>query len=100
MVNSSAVVIRRQNQYMEKFNRLGATEPQHAISLEEAGIRRSFLFDRMCDRGVFVQCNNGKFYINNRAAADFKEMRRGRAFAVLLCLLAVIAVMFVLGLLQ
>jgi len=99
---SAAVVIRKQNKYMDIFNQLGATDPMHAILPEEYHIRTSFLFYRMCDRGIFISCGNGKYYIDNQAAALFKIERRQKAmlflvatfFLVVIVMLLVFAIYF------
>jgi hypothetical protein len=37
----------KQRRYVEKFKELGAIDEEHAISLNEVGIKRCYVFDRM-----------------------------------------------------
>lgn len=97
MSSAASVVIRRQNQYIDRFNRLGATDAEHAIYPEEVNIRRSFLFIRMVDRGVFVPCQDGRYYIDNQAAVRFKDMRRQRLMAVLIVIIFMIIIVYLLA---
>ncbi len=94
---SSAAVVHKQNKYINIFNKLGAIDREHAISLEEAGIRGSFLFERMCARGIFLKSSEGRYFIDNQAAVLFKENRRKRAYTFLVILLVILAVYILLG---
>lgn len=94
---SGAVILRRQNRYMELFNKLGAVDPENSISIEEHGIRRSYIFRRMVDRGIFIECEKGWFYIDNQAAERFRVHRRFMAMAALAVMLVVLAIYFLAG---
>lgn len=96
-MSSASVIIHKQNKYINIFNELGAIDEDHSIDLNEVGIRKNYVFIRMCDRGVFVPCNNGRYYINNQAAILFKENRRKRALTALVIVLIIFAVYFMLG---
>jgi hypothetical protein len=96
-MSGASVVIHKQNKYIRTFNELGAVDEAHSIELEEAGIRRSYVFSRMVDRGVFIKCWNGKFYIDNDAAERFKGMRRKRAVVALIVMLVLFAAYYLLG---
>ena len=95
--NSGAIVIRKQNKYIDSFNKVGAIDATNAISLSEIGIRRSFIFDRMVSRGVFIQCADDKFYIDNKAAVYFKEYRRRKALIFLAVVLAIVGICYLAG---
>ncbi len=82
--SGGAVVIRRQNEYISIFTRLGAFDEEHALNLNEAGIRRSFVFERMCSRNIFIECRNGLFYIDVQAAELFKKNRRSKKYILLI----------------
>ncbi len=83
-----AIVVRKQNKLVELFNRYGAINPENAISIEDIGVRNNFIFYRMAKRNIFVQVEDGKFYIDNVQFARFKENRRKKvlffAFLILL----------------
>jgi hypothetical protein len=96
-MSGASAVIHKQNKFINKFNSAGAIAPESAVSLEELGIRRSYIFDRMASEGVFVECENGNFFINNQAVQGFKERRRNRAFFALAVLLVFAALYYFLG---
>ncbi|MDP4092857.1 MAG: hypothetical protein Q8920_05800 [Bacillota bacterium] len=86
---SGAIIIHKQNRMMDLFNKYGAICPEKAVSLDEIGIRRSFLFNRMEKRKVFIDCGNKNYYIDNQAAVWFKELRRKRVMITLAVVLVI-----------
>ena len=52
-MSTEAYVIIRQNEYMRRFRRAEATDPNQARSLEEIGIKPNGIFRRMADKDVF-----------------------------------------------
>lgn len=90
MSGGGAAVIHKQNKLIKFFNEIGAIDAEHAILLNEFGIRRSYVFDRMVLRGVFIECDPGKFYINNDVVPVFREKRRIRAFIALIVVLLMV----------
>lgn len=85
---SAAVIILKQNQLMRRFAAAEATAPTTAKVPEDIGCRQSWIFRRMVSRGVFVPVGDGRFYMDEDAAAEFKRRRRAR----LLWMLALVAV--------
>ncbi|WP_234117924.1 hypothetical protein [Clostridium hydrogenum] len=101
-VNSStgfATVI-KQNKYMKLFSDLGAIDAEHAISMNNRGIMGHHVFDRMVNRGVFIECERGKFYMDVNAAIRFRELRHKRAIIAAVVGLAIIFVMVGFGHMQ
>ena len=70
---AGAIIIMKQNKYIDLFNNLKAIDEEHSVALNDIGVRRGLVFNRMIAKGVFVECNDGKFYINNQTAINFKE---------------------------
>lgn len=96
-MSSSAVII-KQNRYMRIFRQAGATDPSHARTLGELGLRGGWVFSRMEDRDVFRPGPRPQtFYIDLGAAEEFVAARRRRAFYMFLLILIVMAVLFFLG---
>lgn len=98
-VNSStgfAIVI-KQNKYMKLFSDLGAIDAEHAISMNNRGIMGHHVFDRMVSRGVFIECERRKFYMDVNAAIRFRELRRKRAIIGLIVCLVIIFIMVKFG---
>ena len=52
-------------------------------------MRRSWVFDRMVDRGVFVSIGGDRFYLNEQAAQAFLAAQRRRARTGAAILLAI-----------
>jgi hypothetical protein len=97
MSNGAAIII-KQNQYMRKFREAGATNPDAARTLAELDIRKTGIFRKLEDQGVFVPGRRPEtFYMHEAAASDFIEARRRRVFYTMLLLLVVAAVLFFLG---
>ena len=65
-----------------RFREQGATSPDHAIPFADVGMRRSWVFDQMVSRGVFVEAGNSRHWIDEQAAKSFLEAQR-RVFEVL-----------------
>ncbi len=96
-MSTAAVIMRKQNMYIDTFNRLGATSAEKAISLEEANIRRDYIFSRMISRGIFLQCENGKFYVDNQVVDSLALLRRKVAFIAVLFIVAILIMYFIFG---
>lgn len=75
-MSGGAVIVRRQNQFMRAFRRAGAVSPDTARSLDELGLRESWVFRRMAARGVFVRVDGGRWHVSETAAAAFVLRRR------------------------
>ncbi|HOY57892.1 MAG TPA: hypothetical protein PK640_07120, partial [Verrucomicrobiota bacterium] len=86
--------------FIRRFAELGATSPDRAISFADVGMRRSWVFDQMFSRGVFVRLDHDRFYMNKEAARTFLEAqrRRVRAGGGILLVAFVIVVVVLLGL--
>ncbi len=95
---SGEYIIIKQNQYMRTFRKAGATDYRSAKTLEELGIRPTGIFNRMVDRGVFVNAGRDAFYIDQDAASEFVSTRRKRAlWALVLAVLVLLALFFLRG---
>jgi len=86
---SGAVVV-YQNRLMRRLQDAKATNPKSAKSLAEIGCRNSWVFRRMAARGVVVETEDGRFYMDEDAARRFVKRR----WRVALIFLAVVIVLF------
>jgi hypothetical protein len=75
---SGEYIIVKQNAYIRKFRKAGATDAKQAKPLSELGIRRSGIFRRMADKGVFVEFGEDVYYMDPEAADEFVAVRRRR----------------------
>ena len=86
---SGAVVV-YQNRLMRRFQDAKATGSKSAMTLAEIGCRNSWVFRRMAARGVVVETEDGRFYMDEDAARRFVKRR----WRVALIFLAVVIVLF------
>ncbi len=86
-MNAGAIVIRRQNQYTNRFIQSGAVNAEHSVLPEAIGVPTNFIFIRMRNRGIFLPCENGTYYLDVKAWAFFREARRKRALMILFLIL-------------
>lgn len=93
-----AYVIIRQNEYLKKFRKAGATTESKARPLAELGIKPDRIFRKMRDKEIFKPGRAPEtYYLDAAAAEDFLEARRRRSFYMLLLVIIVAALMFFLG---
>ncbi|HNU50225.1 MAG TPA: hypothetical protein PKJ98_04825 [Verrucomicrobiota bacterium] len=81
-MSAAAVIILRRKKFVRRFKELGATSPERAVPFAEVGMRRSWVFDRMISRGVFVATGDDRFYVNEEAADAFLAAQRRRVRVV------------------
>ena len=93
---SAAVIILRRKQFIRRFAQRGATSPEEAVALADVGLRRSWIFDQMVARGVFVPGGEDSFYLNAAAANVFLAAQRRRAL-VIAAILLVLVLIFILA---
>lgn len=93
-MSGGAAVIHKQNSLIRYFNEVGAVDPEHAVFIFEFNIRRSYVFNRMVSRGVFVESEPGKFFIDNGMVPVFIRKRRSRALITLAVVLLIMALYY------
>jgi hypothetical protein len=81
-VSAAAVIILRRKKFIRRFAEQGATSPDKAISFDKIGMRRSWVFDQMAARGVFVLVGQDRFYMSEQAAEAFLAAQRRRALTI------------------
>lgn len=99
-MSAAAVIAIRRKRLIRRFREAGATDPEHAITLESVGDRRSWVFDQMVRHRVFLPAAGGNYYLDERAAAEFLHARRVRALAIAAALLALFVVLWLSGFLR
>ena len=92
---SAAIIIRLQNRFMRRFREAGAITQDRAIPISAIGMHRSWVFDRMVRRGVFVHVGDDRYFMEEPQAATFVVLRRRR---MLIWLLVVMLAVFALTL--
>ena len=89
---SGAVVVVHQNRLMRQFREAQATAPKSASTLAEIGCRNSWAFRRMVARGVFIETNDGRFYMDEESARVFVKRRWQRMLIFLATVILLLAV--------
>jgi len=79
---------------MRRFQGAGATNSTSARTLEETGCRHSFVFDRLVNRGVFIEVSSGRYYIDIERARAFRSRRRIVALVAVVIAAATLLVMW------
>lgn len=89
-----AHILRLQNSFLEQFNKLGAVDKEHAVSLDQIDLTNMHVFHQMVKHGIFIKCKDGKYYVNNQKALQYKSTKRGVS---LIFMVLVIAIIYLLG---
>lgn len=97
-MSGAAVVIHKQNRYIDQFIQHGAVNAEHSVLPEAIGVPTNYIFIRMSNRGVFVPLGDGTYYLDVKALAFFRESRRKRSLMVLFLVLILFLFYFTLGL--
>lgn len=87
---AGAHILRLQHSYMEQFNKLGAVDKEHAVSLDQIDLKNMYVFHQMVKHGVFIKCKNGKYYVNNHKGLQYKSRKPGVSLIVMVLILAII----------
>jgi hypothetical protein len=78
-MSAAAVIAIRRKRLVNRFREAGAVDREHAVTLEALGERHSWIFDQMIRHGVFLVAQDGRFFMDDRAAVEFLRQRRRRA---------------------
>ena len=89
---SGAVVV-HQNRLMRRFQDAKATDPKSARMLADIGCRNSWIFRRMVAKGVFIETDDGRFYVDEDAVRRFVKLRWRVAFIFLAVAVLVFAIL-------
>jgi hypothetical protein len=97
-MSAAAVIAIRRKRLIRRFREAGATDPEHAVTLSAVGERDSWIFEQMVRHGAFVRTEEGRFFLNEAAAAEFLRQRKKRALVLTGVVLLVFLVLWILGL--
>lgn len=90
-----ALRMSKEKRLIEKFIKSGAISEENAISLEQVGIKKDSIFDRMVDRGIFIQCQSGKYYMDDERVSYLMGQRQKRIIATLVIFAIIIILYYV-----
>lgn len=97
-MSAAAVIAMRRKRLVKRFREAGAIDPEHAVTLEALGERRSWIFSRMARQGVFLPAQGGRYYMDDRVAVAFLRQYRIRALLLGSILLLVFLLLWLAGL--
>lgn len=75
---SGAIVIRRQDRYLEALAEAGATSPEAARTLDELDLSDSLILKTLVSRGVVREMPEGRYWVDLDAVDAFLLSRRKR----------------------
>ncbi len=88
-MSAAAVIALRRKKFIRRFAERGATSPEKAVPFADLGMRRSWVFDQMVTRGVFVPVGSDRYYMDWPAAEAFLAAQRRRALGIAVVLILV-----------
>ena len=92
MVNLFQQLILRLPSLFRRFLKAKALDVKHARTLADVGCKESRMFQRMVEKGVFVACDNGRYYLNEAGCDAFRATRVRR---IVMAIVAVVAFVIV-----
>jgi hypothetical protein len=88
-MSAAVIIAAKRRRMIRRFREAGATQPEFACRPQDLGLSRSWLFERMVDRGVFVLVADGRFFLDEAAAQQWRQGRRARAVIALVIFLVI-----------
>jgi hypothetical protein len=95
-MSAAAVIVMRRKQLVRRFREVGATDRLHAVTLQQLGQRRSWIFDQMERHSVFIEDQAGCYFMDERAAEAFLATRRKRALVITGALILILLTVWIL----
>jgi len=96
---AAAIVARRRREIVEAFRRHGATDSQHAKTLDDLGVKASGVFRRLKRIGIIVEKSGDRYWFDEKAWHSYQESRArigvlvGSLIFFIVLMLAIVAVM-------
>lgn len=75
-----------------KFKESGTTTFNFAKPLNELGIFRGFLFNRLLSKNVIIDAGSDRYYLNEDNYIIYRKNRRVRLILIILFLISIIAI--------
>lgn len=82
-----AMIIARQNKYIRTLKQLEATSARKSINLEEYGIRKSLIFNKLMREGIIIQTYHNRYYLD--VAKEEEQRQRRRSIIIMLLILII-----------
>jgi hypothetical protein len=75
------IILWMQKRLVQKFREACATLPNQAMTLQDLGIRRSFIFKRMVRKGIFRLAGEDRYYLDEEASEHHFRRAKTLIFA-------------------
>jgi anti-sigma factor RsiW len=85
---AAAAIAMKIRRIVDAFRRAGATSPAAARSLAELDLRESWIANRLIKRGVLLQGEPGRYYLDEKGWQAFRRARRRRLIIAATIILA------------
>ena len=86
---AAAVILMRERQVVEAFERAGAVSPERAVSASDLNVDDSGIgWRRLRERAIVREVDPGRFYLDVEVWQAVRRMRRRVALALAIVLLA------------
>ena len=89
-----AAVIAKKKRYIRIFKQAKALSAQQALSLEELGIRKGPIFNKLMREGIIREKGKEQYYLDESREADVTVKRRRVILIVLIAIMICLAVVF------
>lgn len=83
----AAVIIAKERRIVEAFQSAGATSPQRAIVVQDAGVGNGIALRRLRDHAVIRESGPGLYYLDQEVWDAVRRMRRRMVWVMLVILL-------------
>ncbi len=93
---AGAVINRRVQRLQHRFKENGAISREHAVTLQELGVARTWVFDRLVRGEVLVVVPDGRYYLDEQAASLRRRQKQVVGMIVVsIVLLALLIICFI-----
>lgn len=96
MGTAAAAIVIKERHIVAAFERVGATSPERAVTLDELGVPNRIAARRLKSRAILREAAPGRFFVDLPGWHALRRLRR-RMAAVLLAVVLLVAVGTVLG---
>ena len=83
-----AIMIAKHNKYIRILKKLEATSAGKSINLEEYGLRKSLILNKLLKEGIVIQTFHNKYYLD---VVKEEEQRRRRQLIIIMLLIFIIS---------
>ena len=83
----AAVIVAKERRIVDAFRSAGATSPDRAIMVQDAGVGDGIALRRLRSHAVIREANSGLFYLDEEVWEALRRARHRMLFAVLIILI-------------